>query len=157
MVTASWDGTARIWDVKTGTSTPLEGHAARLDRAHFTPNGRQVMTASEDGTARVWDLQGRQLAIFEGYPAALSPDGQQVATVQDGRVQIHDIHTLSELLDWGCEWLHSYMEYGPATDRDRAACNLPPRQEEADASNDAASVNPLTNPLKWAASLMRDS
>ncbi|MBE7381919.1 MAG: TIR domain-containing protein [Leptolyngbya sp. SIO1E4] len=155
VVTASEDRTARIWDLQTGTSMPLKGHEDWVYYASFSPNGRQVVTASDDGTARVWDLQGRQLAIFSGVPAALSPDGQQVATVQDGRIQVHDMHTLSELLDWGCEWLHYYMEYGPATDSERAACNLPPRQEAADASEDAASVNPLENPLKWAASLVQ--
>ncbi|MEM9007906.1 MAG: hypothetical protein AAGE59_30895, partial [Cyanobacteria bacterium P01_F01_bin.86] len=155
VVTASDDGTARIWDLQTGNSTPLEGHEDRVLHTSFSPDGQQVMTASRDGTARIWDRQGRQLAIFEGYHAALSPDGRRVATMQNGRVQIHDIHTLSELLDWGCEWLHFYMEYGPATDSDRALCNLPPRQEATDASEEAVSVNPLTHPLQWAAGWMQ--
>ena len=72
-------------------------------------------------------LQGRQLAIYEGYPAAFSPDEQRVTTVVDGRVQVYDIQTLPELLARGCQWLHNYLEYGQATDADRALCNLPPR------------------------------
>ena len=88
-----------------------------------------MVTDSSDGTARVWDLKGRQLTIFEGYPSTLSPDGQRVATVQNGRVKVHEILTLPELLDWGCQWLDNYLKYGPATDADRARCNLPPRDD----------------------------
>jgi hypothetical protein len=130
VVTASDDGTARVWDLKTGQSTPLEGHTDFVTSASFNATGDQVVTASVDGTARVWDLQGRQLAIYEGSPAALSPNGRQLATVIDGRVQIYDIDTLPELLAWGCQWLHNYLEYGRATDADRALCNLPPRPAE---------------------------
>jgi hypothetical protein len=50
--------------------------------------------------------------------------------VIDGRVQIYDIDTLPELLAWGCQWLHNYLEYGRATDAERALCNLPPRPAE---------------------------
>ena len=130
VVTASEDGTARVWTLQTGESAPLEGHQDWVNNASFSPDGQQVFTESADGTARMWDLQGRQLAIYEGYPATLSPDGQRVATVVDGRVQVYDIETLPELLAWGCQWLHNYLEYGQATDADRAICNLPPRDSD---------------------------
>ncbi|MBT9313445.1 WD40 repeat domain-containing protein, partial [Leptothoe kymatousa] len=129
VVTASDDGTARLWDLQSGESTALEGHEGGVFHASFSADGTQVVTASEDGTARLWDLKGRQLAIFQGDSATLSPDGQRVATVQDGRVKIHDLATLSERLTWGCQWLDNYLKYGPATDADRAACNLPPRDD----------------------------
>ena len=149
VVTASLDGTARVWDLKTGVFTTLEGHTNSVTSATFSPEGDRVVTASLDGTARVWDLNGRQLALYKGYPAALSPDGQQVAsvihsgaqknyegvdepTLVDGRAQVYDLDTLPELITWGCQWLHNYLEYGQATDADRALCNLPPRDAEAD-------------------------
>ena len=132
VVTAASDGTARVWDLKTGQSTPLKGHTNVVTSASFNATGDQVVTASVDGTARGWDLQGRQLAIYEGSPAALSPDGRRIAAVVDGRVKVYDIETLPELIAWGCQWLHNYLEYGQATDADRAICNLPPRSAEAD-------------------------
>ncbi|MEO1510012.1 MAG: hypothetical protein AAFU84_20425, partial [Cyanobacteria bacterium J06633_23] len=113
-----------------GDSISLAGHEDSVWHASFNAAGSQVVTASgDDGTVRLWDLKGRQLAIFEGYPSTLSPDGQHVATVQDGRVKAHDVLTLSELLDWGCQWLDNYLKYGKATDADRALCNLPPRDD----------------------------
>ena len=132
VVTASDDGTARVWDLTTGTSIPLEGHLGRVTTASFSPSGDRVFTTSWwDRTARVWDLQGRQLAIYKGSPATISPNEHQLATVvYDIRVQVHDIETLPELLTWGCQWLHNYLEYGQATDADRAICNLPPRSPD---------------------------
>ena len=148
VVTAASDGTARVWDLKTGQSTPLEGHTNVVTSASFNATGDQVVTASVDGTARVWDLQGRQLAIYEGSPAALSPDGRRIAAVVDGRVKVYDIETLPELIAWGCQWLHNYLEYGQATDADRAICNLPPRSAEAD------SAGPFESSLGRAAGLV---
>jgi hypothetical protein len=56
-VTASKDGTARVWDAATGDplSVPLE-HERAVNRAEFSPDGTRVVTASEDGTARVWRI-----------------------------------------------------------------------------------------------------
>jgi hypothetical protein len=91
-------------------------------------------------------LQGRQLAIYQGSPVALSPDGQRIAAVVDGRVKVYDVETLSELLAWGCQWLHNYLEYGQATDADRAICNLPPRNPD--------SAGPFESSLGQAAGLV---
>lgn len=49
-VTASWDRTARIWDLKTGTAGPvLEGHKGPVNAAAFSADGTKVFTASYDG------------------------------------------------------------------------------------------------------------
>ncbi|PSN07399.1 hypothetical protein C7293_30640 [filamentous cyanobacterium CCT1] len=138
LITASEDGTARIWDLtqiqdsQTRNSVVLTGHAGSVTSASFNSDGTFAVTTAEDGTARVWDLSGRQAALYEGDLAAFSPDGQQVAIVQNFGVKIFEVETLPKLIAWGCEWLHNYLEYGQATDRDRALCNLPPRTADAD-------------------------
>ena len=59
-ITASQDGTARIWDVRaTGTVTDsivLRGHTGAIVSAALSADNRWLVTGSEDGTARVWDL-----------------------------------------------------------------------------------------------------
>ena len=57
MVTGSDDGTARVWDARTGkpVTEPLE-HRALVTAAAFSPDGAHLVTASGDGTARIWDL-----------------------------------------------------------------------------------------------------
>ncbi|MCB8927746.1 MAG: hypothetical protein H6652_19195 [Ardenticatenaceae bacterium] len=57
-MTASADGTARLWDGEGGLLTVLEGHSASVLSAAFNPDGTRIVTASADGTARLWDGEG---------------------------------------------------------------------------------------------------
>ncbi|MGD0480411.1 MAG: hypothetical protein ABSA42_09590 [Terracidiphilus sp.] len=55
VVTASWDKTARIWDVESGRLlATLSGHTNLVVDAEFSPDGRRIVTASADGTAKVY-------------------------------------------------------------------------------------------------------
>jgi len=56
VVTASWNGTARLWDAITGHAIgePMQ-HEGVVASAQFSPDGQRVVTASYDGTARVWE------------------------------------------------------------------------------------------------------
>jgi tetratricopeptide (TPR) repeat protein len=57
IVTASQDGTARVWDAATGQPvSPLLKHNQSVWYVAFSPDGRRVVTASWDRTARVWNL-----------------------------------------------------------------------------------------------------
>ena len=165
VVTASWDETARVWDLENSTSIPLDGHEQAVTYALFSPDGTQVVTASSDGTARVWDLKGRQLAIFEiafgnlfNFPFVnLSSDGQRVTAMQNGKILTHEILTLPELLDWGCQWLDNYLKYGPVTDADRELCGLPPRDDSthsdtvSSANTSALAVSPFVSDMSHSA------
>jgi len=58
-LTSSHDGTARIWDVKTGQLIQVfAGHRDRVSSAVFKGNGARVLTASVDETVRLWDARG---------------------------------------------------------------------------------------------------
>jgi WD40 repeat protein len=55
VVTASSDGTARVWDASSGKSlATLSGHTKAVNAAAFSVDGQRVVTASSDGTARIW-------------------------------------------------------------------------------------------------------
>lgn len=89
VVTASDDGTARVWDVGTKVSLPLEGHTEPVHFAMFSSDGRHVVTASNDRTARIWDAHtGKQIAVLGGHTgrvltAVFSPDGPRVLTASE--------------------------------------------------------------------------
>jgi WD40 repeat protein/tetratricopeptide (TPR) repeat protein len=69
-VTASFDKTACLWDVKTGRRvlSPLP-HNAVVTYASFSPDCRRLVTASRDNSARVWDIERRP-------GSAISPGGR---------------------------------------------------------------------------------
>ena len=94
IVTASEDGTARIWDIATGTLiAEAVGHNARVHNAAFSPDGKRLVTASWDRMARLWDLSDpdrfktpKELKHDGGVnAAAFSPDGRFIATGSDDR------------------------------------------------------------------------
>ncbi|MBI3915045.1 MAG: TIR domain-containing protein [Chloroflexi bacterium] len=74
----------------------LRGHTSAVNRAGWSPDGKQIVTASNDATARIWDAaSGRELTTLRGhagsvYSAVWSPDGKQIVTTgADTTARIH--------------------------------------------------------------------
>jgi WD40 repeat protein len=89
VVTASRDGTARLWDALTGdpTGIVIRGHTAALTSVAFSLDGDRIITASWDGTARVWDAHtGASIGNpIKGHSdiiasAVFSPNGERILT-----------------------------------------------------------------------------
>jgi branched-chain amino acid transport system substrate-binding protein len=97
LVSASRDGTARIWDVNREASTlTLYGHRT-LVGATFSPDGQRVVTGDRDGLVQLWDAgTGRELleltgaAVGEGIDSlAFSSDGRYLAVRGDQAVRLY--------------------------------------------------------------------
>ena len=57
IVTASTDGTARVWNAFTGELLAmLSGHTRVVSHARFSLDGQRIVTSSLDTTARVFRL-----------------------------------------------------------------------------------------------------
>jgi WD40 repeat protein len=109
IATASWDQTARVWDVATGRCLHvLIGHGNQVQGVKFSPDGRLIATSGWDAMVRVWDTDtGRCLQVLTGGASgvpqmAFSPDGRLIATVDqhpprifapgwDERVRVWDV------------------------------------------------------------------
>ena len=68
IVTASFDGTARLWDAHSGKALAvLSGHEGGLQFAEFSPDGTTIVTTADDATARLWNAAGKPLHRLAGH------------------------------------------------------------------------------------------
>jgi WD40 repeat protein len=95
LLTGAHDGTAILWDVRTGEvrHTLAGGHGDVLAVA-FAPDGKWAVTACEDGPTILWDVaSGRELRTFGGsrdavHAVAVSSDGKQFLTASQSQVAV---------------------------------------------------------------------
>src|SRR4029079_9358640 len=85
VLTASADGTARIWRTADGAPLATFTHGAPVNAADLSRDGHYVVTAGRDGSAFLWDAaSGKRLRRFaqgsEGTDARFSPDSKLVVT-----------------------------------------------------------------------------
>ena len=105
-VTAGGDGTAKVWDARSGAEVlTLKGHAGGVTSAGFSPDGTRVVTASEDRTAQVWDARsGAEVLTLKGHTgtvtsASFRSDGSRVVTAShDSTAKVWDTTTGAEVL-----------------------------------------------------------
>ncbi len=103
IVSTSWRGSVRIWDVSKGQAIarpPLIGHRDEVYFARWSPDGSRLFTESGDNTVRIWDAAtGKQVGDpiqwgRHNNGVTWSPDGMQLATVsENGQVRIWDAST----------------------------------------------------------------
>ncbi|MGD0091495.1 MAG: hypothetical protein ABSE73_16370 [Planctomycetota bacterium] len=100
LLTASADGTVRVWDVDSGNTQATIPHPAAVNAAAFSPDGKRIVTGSDNGDVYVFEtLSGaRQLILPKHNTAvksvAFSPDGSLVASAgDDGTIRICDANT----------------------------------------------------------------
>lgn len=87
IVTASKDGTARLWDAD-GRPGPVLAHGDVVHKGVFLPGGKGVVTTCKDGSVRHWDRDGRLLAVMRGHVKSVwfvecTADGGTIATASE--------------------------------------------------------------------------
>ena len=83
ILTASMDGTARLWDLKGNALRVFRGHKESVNSACFSPGEKHIVTASSDRTVRFWNLNGVQVFKFDEFndivnSASFSVDGKYI-------------------------------------------------------------------------------
>jgi hypothetical protein len=98
IVTGSADGTARIWDAKSGAEIIQLKGTDVVNSVALTPDGSRIVTGSADGTARIWDAKsGAEIIQLKGHTGEIF----SVAVTADGRVVTASADTTARGL--GCE------------------------------------------------------
>ncbi|MFP4652161.1 MAG: PQQ-binding-like beta-propeller repeat protein, partial [Phormidium sp.] len=113
VVSASSDGTVKLWDVRSGELLhSFEAHSGPVTSAEFNGDGTRVVSASntDDGTIKLWDVDtGELLHSLEAHSntvwsAEFDRDGTKVVSASDdGTVKLWDVDT--------GDLLHSFESY----------------------------------------------
>ncbi len=96
IVTASFDSSAIIWNAENGRKLNILQHAARVQHAYFSPDGKLILTKS-DFQVNLWDaIKGALLLKVEVEDfiinANFSPDGSKfLVTSQNKTLEMWDV------------------------------------------------------------------
>jgi WD40 repeat protein len=104
LVTSSYDGSLRVWDLLTGTERHRLDVGADAFGLGFSPDGRYLLAGvGLDGVVTVWDAdtleQRGELVGHTDYIQALAfgPDGQVATASGDGTAKVWDLESGREL------------------------------------------------------------
>ena len=92
VVSASYDGTLKIWDRESGEMVhSLQGHTNWVRGCTMSADGRWVVSASDDETLKIWDREsGEMVHSLQGHTdwvrgCAMSADGKWVVSSSDDK------------------------------------------------------------------------
>ncbi|GIL23767.1 MAG: hypothetical protein BroJett042_22800 [Bacteroidota bacterium] len=106
LLSASWDGSIRLWDVATGLAEKkFTGHHGAVHVALFNNTESGIYSAGADRIIRFWDLNGKVVKTFDGHVAEitsliLTPDEKMLISHSlDGVTKFWDLDTGKEFFE----------------------------------------------------------
>jgi len=118
-LSASWDGTLRLWDVNTGVTTKrFVGHAKDVLSVAFSADNRQIVSGSRDKTIKLWNTVGLCKITVSGEEGhkewvscvRFSPNMEQPRIVSAGWDKVVKVWTLDRWIDLKTT-LHGHTGY----------------------------------------------
>ena len=101
LLSGSWDGTVRLWNVETGKATAvLEAHESKIYAIAVSRDGKRAASAGGNGEVFLWNLENNeQISKLAGHDEeaevhgiAFLPDGKRIVTAaSDGELRIWDV------------------------------------------------------------------
>src|SRR5262249_53114771 len=91
LASASWDGTARLWDAAAGKHLHTFEHGINSHlHVAFSPDGR-LLAVGKDDLLKVWDVEARKEVVSIATPAswsAFTPNGKVLLTTRHHRPDV---------------------------------------------------------------------
>lgn len=105
IVTASWDGKVKLWDVLTGMLiAKMDEHTGRVYGVKFDPKGRFIASCGADNQVILWDpTSSKIIAKLTGHSNAvtsldITADGKILVSISaDGVVKVWDLEAKKEV------------------------------------------------------------
>ncbi|XP_063919387.1 WD repeat-containing protein 37 [Zophobas morio] len=102
VITASWDRSAILFDVETGSLlTTLSGHDQELTHTATHPYQRLAVTSSRDATFRLWDFRENvhSVSVFQGHTesvtsAVFTREDKVISGSDDRSVKVWDLKNM---------------------------------------------------------------
>ena len=109
ILTASYDSTARLWDLHGNCKAIFRGHTGDVTSVDFSPDDTQILTTSRDGSARLWQLNGQLIGTLT-YPTnktyhdqikgMFSFDGQHILVCNEDEAWLWDADGKLSPINW---------------------------------------------------------
>ncbi|KIK32894.1 hypothetical protein CY34DRAFT_100573 [Suillus luteus UH-Slu-Lm8-n1] len=111
IVTCSWDGSLRLWDLESGAQIGEdwrddEAKKAGVNNMALSPNGKTVVSGCWDGKVKLWDVKtGKVIQRWTGHTDVVtsvcwSADGDRVVSGStDGTARVWNAKTGETILE----------------------------------------------------------
>ncbi|HLZ15800.1 MAG TPA: caspase family protein, partial [Cyclobacteriaceae bacterium] len=107
LMSASWDGSIRLWDIATGLmEKKFTGHRGAVYAAIFNPPETAIFSAGADRVIRQWDVQtGKVMKTFLGHQGEVtslqltSDEKMLVSHSVDGATKFWDLNSGKEFFE----------------------------------------------------------